>query len=91
MLAFAGMCMTPAEPYDPLTLYPQLAVLSGLGFLVMGSSYWGGCYLIGASLMALALVFLLPGMLAWAPLIFGFTWGASLLALGRRLRMVAGE
>ena len=91
VLAFAGMCMTPAEPYDPLTLYPQLAVLSGLGFLVMGSSYWGGCYLIGASLMALALVFLLPGMLAWAPLIFGFTWGASLLALGRRLRMVAGE
>src|SRR5262249_22146872 len=29
------------------SLYPYSAVLAGLAFFVMGSAYWGGCYLIG--------------------------------------------
>jgi serine/threonine-protein kinase len=91
VLAYAGVSMSdPTITYEPFTLYPQLAVLSGMGFFVMGSSYWGGCHLIAVFLMALALVFLIPGMLAWAPLAFGLAWGASLFALGRHLRTVTG-
>ena len=90
VLAFAGACLAPAGAYDPLTLYPQLAVLSAMGFVVMGSSYWGGCYLIATVLALAALVFPLPGMLPWAPLAFGLAWGGSLFALGRHLRAVTG-
>jgi len=76
-------------PYDVLNLYPQLAVLSGLGFFVMGSSYWGGCYAFGASLFLLAVF--MPFIQAWAPIVFGLTWGIGMAAVGRRLRLLAAE
>jgi hypothetical protein len=74
---------------DHLMLYPQLAVLSSIGFVMMGSSYWGYCYLIGAAFLLLAL--LMPWNLSYAPLVFGLAWGASLTALGGHLRKLAEE
>jgi hypothetical protein len=32
----------PERPHEPLRMYPAFTVLSGLTFLVLGSSYWGG-------------------------------------------------
>jgi eukaryotic-like serine/threonine-protein kinase len=78
--------------HDPLpqeSLYPKLAILGSLGFIMMGSSYWGYCYVIGAGFLLLAL--LMPLNLAWAPLMFGLGWGASLLALARHLGKLANE
>jgi eukaryotic-like serine/threonine-protein kinase len=78
--------------HDPLpqeSLYPKLAILGSLGFIMMGSSYWGYCYVIGAGFLLLAL--LMPLNLAWAPLMFGLGWGASLLALARHLGKLASE
>jgi hypothetical protein len=42
---------------------------------------------IGAGFLLLAL--LMPLNLAWAPLMFGLGWGASLLALARHLGKLA--
>jgi serine/threonine-protein kinase len=75
--------------YDVLNLYPQLAVLSGLGFFVMGSSYWGGCHALGACLFLLALF--MPFIDIWAPLVFGLIWGLGLAAVGRRLLLLAAD
>ena len=49
---------------------PPMAVLASLAFMVLGSSYWGYCYLIGGLFLALAvaMTFWLPA----APLAFGF-------------------
>ncbi|MBV9125876.1 MAG: serine/threonine protein kinase, partial [Planctomycetes bacterium] len=72
------------EPWDELTLYPFAAVLTGLAFFVMGSSYWGRCYTIGLAFFALAVLMSLS--LTWAPLEFGSLWGLSLLGLGWHVR-----
>ncbi len=39
-----------------LTLYPALAVITGLAFFALGTSYWGMCYAFGAGFYALAFV-----------------------------------
>jgi serine/threonine protein kinase len=79
----------PGEPYYGLLAYPSMAVLASLAFIVLGSSYWGYCYLIGGLFLALAIA-----MTVWplmAPLAFGVCWGASLALLGRRLAWLAGK
>ena len=78
-----------AQPFQEWMLYPRLAVLASLGFIMMGSSYWGYCYLIGVGFIVLAL-----GMVwspAAAPLVFGLAWAASLTALSRHLGKLAHE
>jgi hypothetical protein len=77
----------PESPLAEWRLYPRLAVLGSLGFIMMGSSYWGYCYVIGAGMLILALVMPLNPPLA--PLAFGLAWGASLLVLGRHLGKLA--
>jgi len=79
----------PGETYDPRALYPRFAVLSGLAFFVLGSSYWGGCYLIGIVFFAAALV--MPLHLNGAALEFGLLWVAALVVLGLRLRRLSDE
>src|SRR5262249_40838975 len=69
---------------DTWLLYPYSAVLAGLCFFVMGSSYWGGYYVIGLVFFTLAA--LMPLQLAWVPLEFAVVWGMILLMLGLRLR-----
>ncbi len=80
---------TSHRPFEEWMLYPRLAVLASLGFIMMGSSYWGYCYLIGIGFIVLAL-----GMVwspAAAPLVFGLAWAASLIALSRHLGTLASE
>jgi hypothetical protein len=64
-----------------------MAVLASLAFLVLGSSYWGYCYLIGGLFLVLALA--MTQWLPAAPLAFGLCWGASLMLAGARLRRLA--
>jgi eukaryotic-like serine/threonine-protein kinase len=81
--------LTPAgAAFDDFLVYPPLAVLGSLLFIMLGSSYWGYCYVIGAVFLVLAI-----GMtfcLGFAPLMFGVAWGASLTMLGIRLDRLAG-
>ncbi len=73
----------PDRAFEYWIEYPRLAILSSLGFVMMGSSYWGYCYGIGAGFLLLALI--LPMDPTLAPLLFGLGWGASLIALARHL------
>jgi serine/threonine protein kinase len=81
----------PAGPshWDELSLYPTQTILSGLGFFVMGSSYWGRCYAVGMAFFALAFLMVLD--LNWAPIEFGLAWGVTLVTLGLHLRRLGRE
>jgi serine/threonine protein kinase len=72
------------EYWLELCTYPAAAVLSGVGFFVMGSSYWGRCYALGVAFFILAVV--MTFRLDWAPFEFGVAWGTTLGVLGWRLR-----
>ncbi len=83
------MLASPDHPYEPLNNYPYFAILSALAFVVLGSSYWGGCYLIGAAFFGLAA--LMPYHLAWSPVTFGVMWAAALVITGQRLRRLSRD
>jgi hypothetical protein len=99
LLGFVAACVltaltdslmaSPGRPHEPLRMYPPFAVLSGLTFLVLGSSYWGACYLFAAGFWVLALV--LPLDLALGPAGFGLMWTAALLTVGLRLRRLGAR
>jgi serine/threonine-protein kinase len=76
-------------PGSQLSLYPYSSVLAGLAFFVMGSHYWGGCYVIGLAFCVLAV--LMPFDLAVAPLEFAVLWSVSLFTIGIRLRRLAAK
>jgi hypothetical protein len=79
----------PGRAFYGLGAYPAMAVLASLVFIMLGSNYWGYCYLIGGLFLVLALA-----MTAWlpaAPVAYGLCWGASLLLLGKRLGRLAGD
>jgi hypothetical protein len=80
---------SPGRPHEPLRMYPPFAILSGLTFLVLGSSYWGACYLFTVGFWALALV--LPPYLELGPAGFGLMWTAALLTIGLRLRRLGAR
>ena len=67
-----------------LNVYPLVAALTGMAFVVLGSSYWGRCYAFGLAFYGLAL--LMHVDLRWSPIEFGFTWSAVLIIIGNRLR-----
>ncbi len=73
--------------FDDSRVYPPMAVLTGLLFIMLGSSYWGYCYVIGAAFLTLAIVIAI--FLDFGPLLFGIAWATSLAALGVRLRRLA--
>src|SRR5262249_44107330 len=77
----------PDMPFNDLTAYPPMAVLASLLFIMLGSSYWGYCYMMGMAFVGLA--FLLPFWLGAAPLLFGVAWAVSLSILSVRLRKLA--
>ena len=68
------------------TMYPYSALLSGLAFFVMGSGYWGGCYLIGLGFLVVAAI--MPQKIETAPLLFALMWSATLCTLGLHLRQI---
>jgi serine/threonine protein kinase len=87
--SFLARVMFGSEHLYAGTVYPYYAVVTGLVFFVLGSSYWGWCY-------AISLAFwLLPGLMLfdmrWALLEFGGLWTLALLAIGRRLQRLARE
>lgn len=84
-LLAATYLMTPdGAVFDELRTYPSMAVLASLAYIVLGSSYWGYCYVIGGAFVGLAL--LMPFWLAVAPLAFAVSWAASLATLAARLQ-----
>jgi serine/threonine protein kinase len=70
-----------------LTLFPYWALLAGVALFIMGSSYWGRCYLFSVAFFGVALV--MPFGLHWAPLAFGLLWTVTLTAIGWHLRHLA--
>jgi serine/threonine protein kinase len=88
VLLAVGLRLTPpGAEFNEVLSYPAMAVLGSLAFVMLGSSYWGYCYVMGA-----AFVFLALAMTFWmevAPLAFGLCWGASLATLGVRLGRLA--
>jgi hypothetical protein len=73
---------------NELRHYCSSAVLSGLAFFVMGSSYWGRCYAIGVGFFALACLMTLSAN--WAALEFGIAWSLTLLGIGLHVRRLGG-
>jgi serine/threonine-protein kinase len=90
LMGLTDRLMSSAErPHEPLRMYPPFTILSGLTFLVLGSSYWGACYLFAAGFWALALV--LPLSVELGPAGFGLMWTATLLTIGLRLRRLGAR
>lgn len=77
----------PGEALFALRTYPPMAVLASLAFFMLGSNYWGYCYLIGGLFLLLAVGMTLR--LPVAPLVFGLAWAASLILLSTRLKRLA--
>jgi tRNA A-37 threonylcarbamoyl transferase component Bud32 len=67
-----------------LNLYPVLAAVTGMAFVVLGASYWGWCYAFGLAFYALAYVMTID--LRGGPLEFGALWAVALVVIGLRLR-----
>ncbi len=65
---------------DPQDLYATFAILSGLGFLVMGGHIWGGGYVVGFAFMLAAP--LLAIYTDFAQLAFGVLWAGALWTFG---------
>jgi serine/threonine-protein kinase len=74
----------PWEATDVLAIYPPLALLSGLYYLVVGRLYWGSMYLHGLAFYVLAGVMLLTP--AYAPLEFAVVSGIHGVITGITLR-----
>jgi serine/threonine protein kinase len=77
------------EPWSECLPYPFLSVIAGLAFFVMGSNYWGRCYLIGTAFWVLGV--LTTFQLTFAPLGFGLLWFLALTMLSRRLGQFGRE
>ena len=79
----------PEAPSHMMELlpYPFISLVAGLAFFVMGSNYWGRCYLFGVAFWTLAV--LMPLRLEWAPLEFGLVWTIALTSLGLHLNKLA--
>ncbi len=78
-----------AAAYDERSSFPYWAILTGLAFFVMGSNYWGRCYLYGAAFFLISVVMALNRR--FAPIEFGMLWTTCLIDLGLRLRRLGGD
>ena len=85
-LVVAFLMATTKAPLDQIKLYPHFAILSGLIYFVIGSNYWGQCYIFGVAFFALAVV--MTFNLVLAPLEFGALWAICLILIGRRLQFL---
>jgi serine/threonine protein kinase len=74
----------PGEPVNELTFFPYLTILAGVALWVLGSSYWGLCYVFSVLFFAGGL--LLPLYLHAGPLVFGLLWTVALTVIGLHLR-----
>jgi serine/threonine-protein kinase len=76
--------VAPDLPFRELAAYPVWAILTGEVFFVLGSTYWGRCYLFGAVSFALAVLMLLR--LVWAPVEMAGLAFLTITAFGLHLR-----
>jgi predicted Ser/Thr protein kinase len=70
-------------------LYPHYAVLTGMAFFILGSTFWGKLYAIAIAFFVLACVMLID--LHWATLEFGGMWTVALCLVGLRLRKLGRQ
>jgi serine/threonine-protein kinase len=84
LVALVSQVLVGLERMYDFFLYPYWAILSGLAFIAMGSSYWGWFYAFGSAFFVLAA--LLPFCPVAGPLSFGALWAACLTIIGLRLR-----
>jgi hypothetical protein len=73
----------PPPPMGELTLFPGWCILAGVAFFVMGSSYWGRCYVFSVAFFTAAV--LIPFDLHFGPLAFGLLWSVALTLIGLHL------
>jgi hypothetical protein len=64
--------------------YPFISLVSGLAFFIMGSNYWGRCYMVGGAFFLIGMLMTLD--LTLGPLCFGLLWSIVLTMLGLHLR-----
>jgi serine/threonine-protein kinase len=70
-------------------LYPIFCVITCMAYIVLGSTYWGMCYVIAGIFFVAAL--LLPLAPWWGALTYGGLWTLALLTIGLRLRKLGLE
>ncbi len=87
MVAVVSHSLMEIDRLYDFYLYPYWAILSGFALFVMGTRYWGRCYLLGAAFFVLA--GLMPFALQWSALAFGLLWFVCLVSIGRHLRRLA--
>jgi len=87
LVAFVSHSLNGIDRLYDFYLYPYWAILSGLAFFVMGTRYWGRCYLFGAAFFVSAA--LMPFALHLSALAFGLLWFGCLVSIGRHLRRLA--
>ena len=66
--------------HDQREAYASFAILTGFGFLIMGTHVWGGGYVVGLLFMIAAPI--LAMVTDIAPLAFGLLWAGALLTFG---------
>jgi eukaryotic-like serine/threonine-protein kinase len=69
-----------------LGMYPYWAILTGLAFFSMGTSYWGRFYFFGVLFFGIAGV--MAWKLEWSVLLYGLAWSGTLLDVGLYLQRV---
>lgn len=89
LVALVSQMLVGLERIYDFFLYPYWAILTGLAFFAMGSSYWGWFYAFGLAFFVLAI--LLPLCPIAGPLAFGVLWAGSLVIIGQRLRVRAKQ
>jgi hypothetical protein len=89
LILVAYFLAPPGTVFNDFVVYPPMAVLASLLFMMLGSSYWGYCYVIASVFLALAMV--MTFWLGAAPLMFGAAWAGSLTILSRRLGRLAAK
>jgi serine/threonine-protein kinase len=89
LMVAAGCRAVAVYQIPAVSVYPFLAVVAGLAFFFLGSSYWGWCYAFGLAFFTASVVMLFN--MEWAVLEFGAVWTACLIILGARLRWLAKQ
>jgi serine/threonine-protein kinase len=86
VLAYPVLFLSPGmgQAAVLLSMYPALALLTGLVVFVHGSLFWGRQYLVGLAYFALALLMRLWP--AWAPLEFAVFHSGYLIFMSRHMR-----
>jgi serine/threonine-protein kinase len=80
---------SPERPWDAVSVFPFWSLVTGATFFGMGGSIWGGCYLVGLSFFALALIMPLNPELS--PVAFGLLCSVTSGCLSYRLFRLSRE